>query len=102
MIRKEKEGRGLKTDGRREKGKEWDPEEDGSFYTDSFIIGDRFSDEQILTALTRCEGKSMKNADDAEEIGWALGDLINDDLVGDLKSYYLMDGDTLVYENEEF
>lgn len=45
----------------------------------------------------------MKNADEKEEICWTLGDLINDDLIGgELKSYSLMDGPTLVYENEEF
>ena len=82
---------------------QWDPEEEGSFYTDSFILGDRFSDEQILTTLADYEGKSMKNVDEKELIGWALGDLINDDLiVGKLKSYCLWDGQTLIYENEEF
>ena len=82
---------------------QWDPEEEGSFFTDSYILRNRFSDEQILTALADCEGKSMKNADEKEEICWTLGDLINDDLIGgELKSYSLMDGTTLVYENEEF
>lgn len=82
---------------------QWDPEEEDSFYTDSFILRNRFSDEQILTALADCEGKSMKNADEKEGICWALGNLINDDLIGgELKSYSLMDGPTLVYENEEF
>jgi len=75
---------------------EWDPEEEGSFYTNNYTIGERFSDDEIKDA--------MDELDDDEEdwIFLTVNTLVENYIVGDLKSMYIKDKDGKVLKNEEY
>lgn len=69
---------------------EWDTDEEDSFYTHHYKIGDEFSEQQINDVLS--------SLDDGLDIEYVITELVDNSLTGELKSIYIKDDTGVVIQ----
>ncbi|MBD5208235.1 MAG: hypothetical protein HDS79_08270 [Bacteroidales bacterium] len=89
---------------------EWDPEpeedEEGAYYTDWYIVGEHFTDEQIEDAIKEYDHEYLEASYDCETedqfIGCLLMEMVREDIYGQLKSITVKDlkTDKVLFEDE--
>lgn len=69
---------------------EWDIDEEDSFYTHHYKIGDEFSEQQINDVLSSLDGEI--------DIDDVISELVVNPLIGELKSFYIKDDTGVVIQ----